>query len=347
MKFKVIKNRIPYLIISTILFLLSIIAFFAIPLNLGIDMTWWTSAEYTYTKLDIEKVKQEIKKESQKVLFQDEIVINSTSAYKVSWENILSVVIWFDNRLFTSNDVKENIELGKELANIKESFRNEVLIIIEKNDNSIVESSYTNIWKSFWDYIKNTAILTLLIAIIWITLYVAWTFSWVVSWISAYSFALIVVITLFHDVIISSGFYILFSSFYPEFKIDTFFITALLTILWYSINDTIVIFDRIRANLEEGARKEESLKSVIDKSIWETLRRSIYTSLTLLFVLVTTFFYWPESISGFILVMIFGTIIGTYSSIFVASPLLYEMNKNKKLEIIKKSVYNPDDKIVV
>jgi preprotein translocase subunit SecF len=75
--------------------------------------------------------------------------------------------------------------------------------------------------------------------------------------------------------------------------------------------------------------------------------RSIYTSVTLLFVLVTIFFFGPESISGFILVMIFGTIIGTYSSIFIASPLLYLANKNKKLSIYKKVVVNPEDKIVV
>ena len=336
MKFEVIKKRVPYLIISAMLFLFSLLAIFVAPLNLWIDMTWGTNAEYSYENLDIEKIKTKIKTASKNILLEKKEVINSTNAYKVSWENILNIVIGFNS------SIEE-----KELSKIKENFRNEVLSILQKNDKSVIELSYTNIWKSFWDYIKNTAILTLLIAIVWITLYVAWTFSGVVSGISSYSFALIVVVTLFHDVIISSGLYILTSNFFPEFKIDTFFITALLTILWYSINDTIVIFDRIRANLEEGARKKTSLEDVINKSIWETLRRSIYTSLTLLFVLVTTFFFWPESISGFILVMIFGTIIGTYSSIFVASPLLYEMNKNKKLELIKKKIYNPDDKIVV
>ena len=336
MKFEVIKKRVPYLIISAMLFLFSLLAIFVAPLNLWIDMTWGTNSEYSYENLDIEKIKTEIKTASKNILLEKKEVINSTNAYKVSWENILNIVIGFDS------SIEE-----KELTKIKENFRNEVLSVLQKNDKSVIELSYTNIWKSFWDYIKNTAILTLLIAIVWITLYVAWTFSGVVSGISSYSFALIVVVTLFHDVIISSGLYILTSNFFPEFKIDTFFITALLTILWYSINDTIVIFDRIRANLEEGARKKISLEDVINKSIWETLRRSIYTSLTLLFVLVTTFFFWPESISGFILVMIFGTIIGTYSSIFVASPLLYEMNKNKKLELIKKKIYNPDDKIVV
>ena len=336
MKLEVIKNRKSYLAISAILFIISLLTIFFGNLNLGIDMTWGTSSEYTYTNLDIEKAKTEIKKVSEDVKFNWKEVINSTNAYKISGQNILTVVVGFDS----------NVE-EKELSKLKENFRTQTLEILQKNDPTVRESSYTNIWKSFGDYIKNTAYITLIIAIIWITLYVAWTFSGVVSWISAYSFAAIVIVTLFHDVIISSGFYLIASNYFPEFKIDTFFITALLTILGYSINDTIVIFDRIRANLEEGARKKIALKDVINKSVWETLRRSIFTSLTLIFVLLTVFFFGPESISWFILVMIFGTVVGTYSSIFVASPLLYEMNKNKKLEIIKKKVYNPDDKIVV
>lgn len=347
MKIDVIKNRISYLAISATLFIFSILGFLFAPLNLGIDMTWWTSAEYSYNKIDIEKIKNQIKQKTTEVLFDGKEVINSINIYKITWENTLTVVVGFNNTLFESNEDKKNIELAKDFSKIKENFRNETLKILQNADNSVIELSYTNIWKSFWDYIKNTAILTLLIAIIWITLYVAWTFSGVVSWISSISFATIVIITLFHDVVITSGFYIFSSLFFPEFRIDTFFITALLTILWYSINDTIVIFDRIRSNLEEWARKKELLKDVINKSIWETLRRSLFTSLTLLFVLITTFFFWPESISWFIFAMILGTIIGTYSSIFIASPLLYEMNKNKKLELIKKSLPNNEDKIVV
>ncbi len=336
MKLKVIKNRRTYLGASLVLFILSLWIIFFGNLNLGIDMTWGTQAEYTYQNLDITKAKQEISKKAKLITYNDKPVINSTNAYKITWEKIISVVVGFDS----------SIE-DKKLTEFKENFRNKTLEILKQNDETVKEASYTNIWKSFWDYIKNTAVTTLLIAIIWIALYVAWTFSWVVSGISSLSFAAIVIVTLFHDVVIASGFYILASNFFPEFKIDTFFITALLTILWYSINDTIVIFDRIRSNLASWTKENKSLKSIIDTSISETLRRSIYTSLTLLFVLITTLFAWPESISWFILVMIFGTIIWTYSSIFVASPLLYQINKNKKLSLIEKKVYNPDDKIVV
>ncbi|MDQ7008761.1 MAG: protein translocase subunit SecF [Candidatus Gracilibacteria bacterium] len=336
MKLNVIKNRFIYLSISGMLFIASLIIMIFGNLNLGIDMTGGTSSEYTYSKLDIEKVKTEINNSSKELKYNEKEVINSTNAYKISGQNSLTIVVGFDSSIDE-----------KKLSELKEDFRNKTLKILENNDSTVRESSYTNIGKSFGDYIKDTAVITLIIAIICITLYVAWTFSGVVSGISSYSFAAIVVITLFHDVLISSGLYIFASNFFPEFKIDTFFITALLTILGYSINDTIVIFDRIRSNLQEGARKKEKLNTVINKSIGETLRRSIFTSLTLLFVLTTTFFWGPGSISGFVLVMIFGTLVGTYSSIFIASPLLYEMNKNKKLEILKKKVYNPEDKIVV
>lgn len=336
MKLQIIKNRKPFLITSAVFFILSVFMIFFWNLNLWIDMTGWTQSEYTYSQLDINKIKEEINKEAKLIMHNGKAVINSTNAYKVTWENIISVVVWFDSSI-------DEITLWK----LKESFRDKTLSIISNNDETAIESSYTNIWKSFWDYIKNTAIFTLIIAIIWIALYVAWTFSWVVSWISSLSFATIVIITLFHDVIIATWLYILASTFFPEFKIDTFFITALLTILWYSINDTIVICDRIRSNLAAGAKENKKLKSIIDTSVNESVRRSIYTSLTLLFVLITILFAWPESISWFVLVMIFGTIIGTYSSIFVASPLLFEINKNKKLSIIEKKVYNPEDKIVV
>jgi len=336
MKLKVIKKRKIYLWASLLLFILSLWIILFGNLNLWIDMTWWTQAEYSYKTLDLEAVKKQISTQAQSIIYNDKAVINSTNAYKITWEKIISVVVGFDS----------SIE-DKKLTEFKEDFRKKTLEILQKDDATVIESSYTNIWKSFWDYIKNTAVTTLLIAIVWIALYVAWTFSWVVSWINSTSFALIVIVTLFHDVIIASGLYILASSFFPEFKIDTFFITALLTILWYSINDTIVIFDRIRSNLKLWTKENKSLKSIIDTSITETLRRSIYTSLTLLFVLITTLFAWPESISWFILVMIFWTIVGTYSSIFVASPLLFEINKNKKLSIIEKKKYNPEDKIVV
>lgn len=340
-----LKNRYVFLAISWFLFIVSIFLLLVPKLNLGIDMTWGIQMEYNYTntELDFDNIREKLDTEKNSFLYENNQAINNINVYKVTWENILTVVVWF-----------YNIDNEKDLDELKNTFKTKVYNVLKTLDSEIVESRYINIWKSFGDYIRNTAFITLAIAIIAITMYVSFAFSWVVSWISVFSFAVITIITLFHDVIISSWFYIFSSMFFPEFQIDTFFVTALLTILGYSINDTIVVFDRIRDNLKKYAGKKtkdnkelKSLDEIINMSIKDTLTRSIYTSLTLFFVLLTIFFFWPESIKGFILVMMFGTIIGTYSSIFIAAPILYEVNKNKKLSAYKKVEVNPDDKIVV
>jgi len=337
----VLKNRLVYLGISWILLILSLFFLFIPKLNLWIDMTWWTQAEYSFeSDFDIEVLREELSSLAWEISFEDKEVINDITAYTVSWENTLVVISGFDSSI-------EDIQLDK----LKNDFREDVLNFLQEKDSEILETSYTNIGKSFWDYIKNTAIFTLILAIIAIAIYVYFAFNWMITWISILSFALITIITLFHDVIISAGAYILTSMYLPEFKIDTFFVTALLTILWYSINDTIVVFDRIRLNLIEFWGKKwdkwKNLYDIINLSINETIKRSIYTSLTLLFVLLTIFFFWPETIKWFILVMLFGTVVGTYSSIFIASPILYIVNQNKKLEIYKKKEVKIEDKIVV
>lgn len=338
----VLKNRIIYLWVSGVFFILSLFLLLIPKLNLWIDMTWWIQMEYDYSKsIATEQIKNELETEKESFLDEDwNQVINNIKVYSITWEKTVAVTVWFYN-----NSADEKLEL------LKDTFKSKVFDVIKKHDDTVVESKYINIWKSFGDYIKDTAFITLALAIIAITFYVTFAFSWVVSWISVFSFAMITIITLFHDVIISSWAYVFTSMFFPEFQIDTFFITALLTILWYSINDTIVVFDRIRWNLKKHAGKSgknwKQLDEIINLSVSETIRRSIYTSLTLLFVLLTIFVFWPESISWFILVMIFWTLVGTYSSIFIASPILYIVNKHKILSVYKKVEYNPDDKIVV
>lgn len=336
----VLKNRYIYLWISAVLFVISILLFIVPKLNLGIDLTGGTQTEYTYTNnVSVADIKAKVEKEKE-AINSEKNIINDIKVYKITGENKIAVVTGFYP--------EENIALLEENKNI---FKQRVTDLIVATDPTAAQSKYTNIGKSFGDYIKNTAFITLGLAIIAITFYVTYAFSGVVSGISIMSFAVITIITLFHDVLISSGFYIFTSFYFPEFKIDTFFITALLTILWYSINDTIVVFDRVRSNLKAFGGKKgkewKDLKEIINISVTETIRRSLYTSLTLLFVLISIFFFGPEAIKGFILVMIFGTIIGTYSSIFIASPILFEANKNKKLTIYKKVVVDPNDKIVV
>lgn len=337
---QVIKNRKYFYIIEAALFIFAILAPLFTDINYGIDMTGWIQTEYTYTdnNLEIEKVRLKAEELASTFKNDNHLIINSVQTYKIAGENKFAVIAWFNNSSLTENEVEK----------FKLQFKDELIKSFDEIDNTITESQYINVGKSFWDYIKKTAIITLMLAIIWIAVYVSYAFSWVISWINAFSFSSITIITLFHDVVVAAWLFVFTSIFFKEFQIDTFFITALLTILGYSINDTIVVFDRIRTNLEKAVKKKNpDLKEVIDTSINETLTRSIYTSLTLFIVLVAIFFWGPEAIKWFTLVMIFGTVVGTYSSIFIAAPLLYDINKNKELKVIEKKVYNPDDKIVV
>ena len=357
MELNIIKNRYIYFGISGALLLLSLLVFIFGNINYWIDMTWWTSAEYSYSKnsLDLEKIRKNLDEEKEKVIYNWKKLVNWISVFKIAWEKKIWVITGYDEieptkadleKLKTNNKLTTQKISWEILSKIKADFRQKTLNTLKKYDENITETNYTNIGKSFWDYIKNTAILTLVIAIVWIALYVTNAFSWVATWISIMSFALITIGTLFHDVFASTWLYLITSHYFPQFKIDTFFITALLTILGYSINDTIVVFDRIRSNIKKLVKKK-NLEEIIEISVVETLRRSIFTSLTVFFVLLTILFFWPDTIKWFILAMLFGTIIGTYSSIFIASPLLYEFNKNKKLSEYKKKIIKPEDKIVV
>ena len=104
----------------------------------------------------------------------------------------------------------------------------------------------------------------------------------------------------------------------------------MLTVLGYSINDTIVVMDRIRSNLTLGTAKRLGLGEVINNSINDTLTRSIFTSLTIVIVLVALYIFGPQAIHGFALALIFGTLVGTYSSVCLAAPLLYDITKSSK-----------------
>lgn len=336
----VIKHRFTFYAIAGVLFVVSLVPTIFIPLNLWIDMTGWVQLEYSYTKnLKIEDIRTQVEAMSKKIISGGQSIITSMQVYKISGENKFSIIAWFN-----SGNMEE-----KELDTLKNNFKAEILTTLKKQDSTLQETQYINIGKNFWDYIKNTALLTFAISLIGIGVYVAWAFSWFATGITPASFASVTILTLFHDVFVAAGLYVLASFFFKEFQIDTFFVTAILTILGYSINDTIIVFDRIRTNIGKGVKsnKKPNLKDIVNLSVNETIVRSIYTSLMLFIVLIAIFFFGPEAIKGFILVMIFGTVVGTYSSIFIASPFLYDLNKDKELKVIQKKTYNPNDKIVV
>ncbi|MDD3302222.1 MAG: protein translocase subunit SecF, partial [Candidatus Gracilibacteria bacterium] len=307
----VIKKRKKYYTVSIILTIFALLFIFVFKLNLGIDMTGGTQTEYIYnTDINIETIRTDINSIKNEIQLNGKSVINSIDVYKITGEQKFDIIAGFDSSIDDTN-----------LEKLKNDFRTKALESLKKTDPEIIESQYINIGKSFGDYIKNTAILTLILTVSGIAIYLAWAFSGILTgWKIIMSFSSIVIITLFHDVIVASGFYVFTSNFLPDFKIDTFFVTALLTILGYSINDTIVVFDRIRANLKLHTKKDKKkLNEIINLSINETLARSLYTSFMVIIVLIAILIFGPITIKGFVLTMIYGTLVGTYSSIFIAA----------------------------
>ena len=167
------------------------------------------------------------------------------------------------------------------------------------------------------DELKKNGFWAVIVALVGILLYIWFRFEW--------QFAVSAILALFHDVIATIG---LFAFTGLEFNLST--VAAVLTIAGYSVNDTVVVFDRVRENLRKT--KSSDQLSIINKSLNETLSRTITTSVTTLLALLAIYFVGGEVISDFTLAMIWGVMIGTYSSIFVASAFLTFFNLRRTRE---------------
>ena len=189
------------------------------------------------------------------------------------------------------------------------------------------EVQYTTIGPTVGETLKTRAAYALLVASLGIIVYLAFAFRKIPRKYSPWKFGVVAVVTLLHDVMVTVGVFVILS-YYSSFEVDTLFVTALLTILGYSVNDTIIIFDRIRDNLYVQERKE-SFAETSNKAVNQTWKRSCYTSGSTLIMLFSLFFLGSSSIQWFVLTLIVGILLGTYSSIFVATPLLVYWNDRK------------------
>jgi preprotein translocase subunit SecF len=176
--------------------------------------------------------------------------------------------------------------------------------------------------------LKSRSIMAIVFAIIGIAFYIAWAFRKVSHPIESWKYGIGAVIALAHDIIITVGVFSVLGHFYSV-EVNVPFVAALLTILGFSVNDTIVIYDRVRENLNKAGAKD-NFEETVNSSINQSLTRSINTSLTVVVVLVSIILFGGESIQSFSLALLIGIMFGTYSSIFIASALLVELWKRKK-----------------
>ncbi len=187
------------------------------------------------------------------------------------------------------------------------------------------EKRFDSIGPTIGRELKQKSILALLLAVAGIVLYIAFAFRKVSKPVSSWKYGVVAVLALVHDVVIPTGIFSALGHF-KGVEMDTLFITALLTILGFSVHDTIVVFDRVRENLHK-LKTPEPYELTVNRSVNETIMRSINTSLTVLLVLLIIMFFGGETTKFFALALILGIIFGTYSSIFIASPLLVIWNK--------------------
>lgn len=191
---------------------------------------------------------------------------------------------------------------------------------VEKKENiGVQEIRYESVGPTVGKDLTQRAILSLIFATICVILYIAWAFRKVSKPIVSWKFGICAILALIHDVLITLGIFSILGKF-QGVEIETFFVVALLTIIGYSVNDTVVIFDRVRENLRKNP--DISFEKNVNNSVIESITRSLNTMLTTLFALFALFLFGGETIHFFVLALIVGFIAGTYSSIFIASPLL-------------------------
>lgn len=175
------------------------------------------------------------------------------------------------------------------------------------------------------------ALLSITLVILCILLFIAFAFRKVSQPVSSWVYGGIALVTLVHDVVVPVGFYAVLGHFAGA-EVDSLFVTAILTVLGFSIHDTIVVFDRTRENLSinKDRNRKEPFAETAGRALGQTFVRSINTSLTVVLTLAILFFVGPESTKWFSLTLLVGIVAGTYSSIFLATPLLVAMAGRRK-----------------
>ncbi len=249
------------------------------------------------------------------------------------------IELWVGTNNFGSFSVRETGETGYVIRTreLSETEKENLQASLAVSSNLGEIERQTTIGPTAGAELQSKAIKAISVVLIMIVLFVTYAFRGVSagitrqSGISSWKYGLATIVALFHDIIIPTGFFVFFGQFFG-FEIDLLFITGLLAILGYSVHDTIVVFDRVRENLRVNAEQhvKEDFEEVVGKSVTQTMARSINTSGTLLITIAALYFFGPISTTAFSLLLIIGLVAGTYSSIFIASPLLVTLYKLQK-----------------
>lgn len=294
---KIIQKRRGFFLFSAVLIIASLVSLFTWGLKPGIDFTGGVLLE-----LD----------------FKDKVPSSEDLGKDLEEFDLSSLIVQpsGDKGMllrFSSDDDEVNEKVQQR---IKEKHKDNLIIKRTEFISSVISNE-----------LKEKAIMAVIFAVIGIASYIAWAFKKVSYPVKSWIYGAGAVVALVHDTLITLGAFSLLGHYYG-IEVGIPFIAALLTILGYSVNDTIVIFDRIRENLNKAGAKKE-FEETVNNSIRESLGRSINTSLTVIVVLLAIIFFGGVSIKYFSLALLIGIIFGTYSSVFVASALIVEVWKRR------------------
>lgn len=280
------KRKIWYAI-SIVAIIPGIISLFLFGLKLGIDFKGGAVLEVKGTDVSVEVI--------------------TAQGTKLGYKDI-TVTPSGDSTLVRFRDDAEG---AKQEAN-HQSFK------LALNEKGYKEISYNVVGPSVSKDISRNALFSIIVASLAIVLYIAWAFRNVPLPLTSWNFGLGAIVALLHDSLFLLGMFSLMGHFFGV-EVDALFVTAVLTVIGFSVHDTIVVYDRIRENLRS---KRGSFDEIVNNSIIETLARSLNTSVTVLLTLLALFLFGGASIKNFVLALLLGIISGTYSSIFNASQLL-------------------------
>jgi preprotein translocase subunit SecF len=298
----IVKHKNIFISISVVLVLLSFASFFVFGFNVGIDFKGGAITEVAYQTArppqgEVEKATADLK---------------------------------LGNLLIQPTGEMGYLIKSRDLSDQEHTALLSTLSMGGKN--SVTEVNFNSIGPSVGAELTRKAIVAIILVSLAIICFIAFAFRRVSKPVSSWKYGLIAIVTLLHDVMIPVGFFVVLSHYYGA-ELDTLFVVAVLTVLGLSVSDTIVIFDRIRENIRsQGNVNGDAFRNIVGKSVEQSYVRSIATSFTVILVLLALFFFGPITTKYFALMLCAGMFFGTYSSIFLASPLLvlWAEKQNKK-----------------
>ena len=316
-KFNFIGTRIPAYVISGILIVVSIVALFTKGLSYGVDFEGGRTYQVRFDQpVEVSQISASLSKQ-----LVDENGKSFTPIVKTLGSSD-QVVITTNLRIEESGPaVEEELRLLV-FEGVKGFYKSSPSsdAFMNPGDSELGIVAYRQVGPTVADDIANSAVWAILLSLLAIFLFILLRFS-------AWQYSMGAVVALMHDVIITLGAFVLLDGILPfSLEVDQAFIAAILTVIGYSINDTVVVFDRVREVLGMDKKKKADAE-VLNTALNATLSRTFNTSMTTIVVLLVIFFLGGEVLRGFIFAILFGIVIGTYSSLFIASPLVYDSSK--------------------